>query len=359
MAMTDIQPLIVPVARVPANAAFTTRVMSSSNVIVSGVYLAQKSGNISHIGVKATAVAGSATVWQAGLETVSARQPTGTLLAASAKKTFSQGDLSTSAAMTWLALDTAQAVTLGDLVAPTIRYSSGTTPDASNSITIVRNNLYTGWPQYGHSPFASSCDASSIWTMDLKAPGVMMKYDDGTIHRGGAAVVSFTSESFGPATATTRFRGTKWTPSYKCRLCGLAYYHQPYLTPVIKLCVYDGTTLVSSLTLTTADCCADSSGYSYGTYWLDNITLNAGTAYRFVIQPVSGTSVLGTSHNFETLADLTLVSGGCCKTTSSGLDGDGLPTGWTDYNSGSNYAMFQILPIIDQIDLGGVIVVED
>ncbi len=345
-ALTDVGYL--PQARVemlPIGDTPTVVELDDADKAIALIFIAPKTGNITKVGCNVTASDGAADPdFTFGIEGKAAgnREPDGTYLGGgSPASVTATGDFANGWA--WYTLDNVAAVTAGSKYAATIRYSAGTI-GASNSITVALKESIVG--SVG-MPYSVEADGSAVWnpTVATRTPMLSAQYSDGAVLHGTLPYDTIANDVWSTSgSPTDLFRGTKWTPSFSCRVVGVICPVRTADNADFELHMYTGTSSTVSTVVDPGEMGASAGGVFPLFIPLTPTNLTASTAYRFVIKPTTTTAQ-------NTFTKLTFLDTDSRYAFSGDLQGtvssDDTPTAWTD----SDTTFYQVIPVIDQIDV--------
>lgn len=259
--------------------AVSTRVVSTVNTKAGAIYMAPKTGNISAIGFSCSALSGSPTV-DVRLESVSAQMPSGTLFATNTNVAYSPVSTNT---FVWSTLTAAAAVTAGDKLAAVVGYTSGT------SATVVFSA--TSGPLF-QLPTAVVMSAGS-WAWAGPTPTICLKYDDGTIVRGGYPISQFTSSNIQSGTTPNERAGVFTAPA-DGTIIGLKFYANFTSSSAAATAnLYEGTG-TSPMSGATQAIAAGLAQNGQGIYYVDfpaPIVVVAGGVYRPSVKATAAVNI--------------------------------------------------------------------
>lgn len=334
------------VGQLLASTSFTTQAMNANNNGGGAVLIAPKTGTIDSIGTLITAKTGTAPTYRFGVEGVSsgARTPDGTYLA-SGNAYVDAANPATGWA--WRTLGSSISVTAGNKLAATVRYQTGTV-DGSNFATLAirASSVFSN----AFQPYGLAL-SSGTWSVSAAGPIVTaLRYDDGTVI-GMDPVSSLANLNTWNSGTSPLYRGCKFTPSVACRAVGLWLGFRIPDTFDFNIKVFEGAsgTPIATLAINADEHWAATTPVAPGFFPLSPLSLAAGTAYRFVVEPT-------TANNPTTAVEATLNDDGCLTAYAGDLcstAGTSTPV-WTDYDNGTDgYKMFPAIPVIDDVTTGG------
>lgn len=313
--------------------------LDASNDGAGAMFLAPKAGSITDLFLNIGAKTGTAPTYRFGLEGQTAtRSPDGSILGGGTAKV----DLADPAiASAWRTLDTPLTVTQGQALAAVIRYNTGTV-GGSNNITVRVVATTVGSPV---QPYGVLLTAGT-WSQSSAFPLMAARYSDGSVVHMMFAVASVTNNNVGSGSSPLQ-RGNKWTPQFSVRLTGVYLGIRPQNSSDFKVNVYQGATTTPILTQTIdpdvnwGSNASDNPGSSVP---LTPTTLNAGTAYRFTVEPT-------TANTFSEFYSWTYIDESSKQATYGELIGTTSPSSiaWTDTLA----TVFPVVPVIDQITTPG------
>lgn len=324
------------------NNTLVTHALDASTDAYEFIVPVHKTGTISKIGFLYTAKTGTAPTYRLGVESVGTHVASGTYLGSTNAAYVDVADPATGFA--WQTLGETVSVTVGDMVAGTIRHQTGTV-DGSNFSTVGVGA--TGFGQGYSTPYANTIDAGTPTVVPSSRIVVGgLQYDDGTVVRNCLCLASVPTAATWNSGSNPRFRGIKFTPAVGCRISGASFYMRAADTSDWSVELYEG-----SSTSPLASTAVDWSAYQLATVNLYVMhvplaptTLTASTVYRLVLNPTTANSQA--EYYRPTFADadsVEAIHGPIAGTTALTVAG-----GWTD----SDTAIYPIFPEFDQVDSG-------
>jgi hypothetical protein len=289
-------------------AGFTTRTISSSNTKAAAIYAAPKSGNIRWIGLSCSSVSGALTVLL-GIETVSSRLPTGTLVNVGASANYSPAGANT---FVWTQLGTDAAVTQGQLFAATVNYVSGTSATVRYAITSGR--AFT-------APYTAVASAGT-YAAAAEPPAICVKYSDGTFVYGGMPAANTATANYASNSNPNEY-AVVFTPSSNCTLLGCTSCFDVNTDGAqYSLNLYTGTSTTPTATFT-APAAYDPTNGGAGKLRSDMfptpVVLTAGQQYRLsILSLVASKNIELFRWTFSTTADRDYVMCGVTSDTRNG-----------------------------------------
>jgi len=332
------QPIALPDI-LPGASTFTSKALNASNVGVGAVLIA-KAGTIHQIGINVASKTTPPT-YRLSIQGLTGRAPDGSIKGGGTAKVDT---VPATTGWIWNTLDADLAVNDGDKLSIVCAYLSGTV-DASHLITA---NYQVVMNTTDGTPYALAQTAGT-WAAGANAPNMGIKYLDGTVHPGMYCGATLVNNAINSA-SNPIFYGNKWTPQYNCRVVGCKINIQCAAGSNFNLKMFADTTLVLTTPVIVNTDVSGVGAIATLDVPLPATTLTAGTAYRFVIEPITTTAFTKfVSFSFADAASVTAIGGELTGTT-----GTATPV-WTDIP----FDCYPIIPIIDQIAAGGVIVVEE
>jgi hypothetical protein len=260
-----------------------TQALDANNDGVGALWRMPKTGNIRYIHVLAGTKTGTAPDYYVGLEgATTTRVPDGTYKnSGNAKVNWSNPTASTLHRIDLGSGNTCP-VTKGDLVWATIRYNTGTI-GASNFINILYallGNLQGMAIAVGRALTAGTWDAGSNYA------NMALEYDDGTV----VGVCRLSTSHSWSSSNSPKFRGTLWTPDQTCVIDAIHLVARLNVGTDFKVYLMEGTN-ATPLEEWAVDDITDGSTANPAMWEFPlERTLNAGTAYRFMIEPTTTTA---------------------------------------------------------------------
>jgi len=323
------------------NSGTTSQALDASNDGVGFIFRSHRAGTITDIGLLVTAFLASPTYRIALEGATTTRTPDGTIKASGAAyvdKSF------TATGWSWNTLGTGATVSAGDHLAATVRYQSGTV-GASNFANIA---LYVSGYSSIHMNTYTLTLTAGTWAVSSSISCIAVRYSDGEVV--GFPVSSNNSYTWSNA-SSPRYRGTKWTPPVTCEAQGVLFASRIPNNGDFEVLVFEGASATPIATIAVdpdVDLSTTSNLHLMYLRFSSPLTLTAGTAYRFVVNP--------TTANTQTTIPL-LVVPDADSLESWGLNGFSLttttsvsdPITWTDTDN----SFMWIAPVISGIDSGG------
>jgi len=321
-----------------------TVALDSATDAAAVVFLAPKAGTITKIHYSVQGVTGTPPTYIVGIEGVTGAEPDGTYkqnggnncTATVSSFTANNGYLQT--------LDYGYVATAGELLAATIRHSSGTA-DASNFIEVrIGSNsaMIHGSPA---SPFGIGYTGSWAAAGAYYVPSMAVEYSDGTILRQALPIADGVEEAH---SSTTTWKGVLYTPPMDCRVIGVMAAIRNASLVDFEVAMFTGTTETTVTTVDSSETAGTNAAGAYHFYPIEPQELTADTGYRFTIIPTAATAFTDwLAFAFQSEAIRIAVCGPLEHTESSGESG-GAPTGWTE----TAWQSLLLIPVLDQIDDG-------
>jgi hypothetical protein len=293
---------------------------------------------VSHVGFRCGTATGSPTL-ELRMETIDPATglPSGTLWNTNTNVTT--GTLSSNTDVV-AALTASATINRGQSAFLKVLYASGT------SVNVMRSNAVSGTSGGASAfpyrvintgtPTKSAVTASQAALYALGSGATSFYYVPGTIPANAVTHSTFNNTS-------SAKRGLRFTPPFKCRCVGIRYFQATSVGDFNAILMSDaGSELSSSSTAIEGDVNAASSAAATDIYFDNPVTLDAGTAYRAVIEPSSATNCNVSFYTLPSADYRSAKPGGSAAmyTTFAGS--------WTD--STTEVPLMDIL--IDQIDDG-------
>lgn len=329
-------PLVNPMLGNGSSAFTTSGVLNATNTAYAAFFMADDiatHGAIVGCVYSCSALVGTPTFTASLQGVTSAGTPDGVIKGGG---TPASVDFTPSVGVTQLTFANSFTPAIGDALCIVIVYKSGATSATFNArVTNVSNICY--------NPY-SGIEAAGVWTSTQSPPMIAPVYADGFVGRGCPAAKT----SFNNVTASTSY-GSLWVPSQNCVLDGCYVSIRPVSGSKCQIIVYEGTsTTISSLTNV-----SQSANEDCITQWqqvntagnvvfipLPRYTLVAGRTYRFV--------VLNSGTAYTTFASMSFTTQALIQAFWGPMTGTiGTTTTFTDYNSGSDWRAFPVIPCID------------
>ncbi len=295
-----------------------------------------------------TAKVGTAPTYKFAIEGVTdnADEPDGTIKGAGNSAYVDVADPGTGFA--WRTLGTAVAVTAGDRLAATIRYTGASTIDADHCITVALKlvGVATNLP----IPFNVALTGGT-WATNANPPAIAVRYSDGYVVPMMVAYDSAAYESWSTSVTAGRYRGNKWTPPFDCRGVGVILSMRPSATSDFNVKVFSGTntTPVASVAIEPDEVYGTQGGAYPAFIPLAPFSMTASTIYRFVVEPTTANAITGfpkivfpTGDNYARQAIFSDLKG------AYGTSGGTPDPEWTGESDDTVYC---IVPVIDQISV--------
>lgn len=295
--------------------SLSTQDMNTNQTRIAWVSRFPKAGSITDIGCYCTAVTGSGFVYDARLEGVTGRNPSGALISTTTNKTFTPS----AGAWAWQTLTSPYTATLNEQFAVVITDSSGV--DGSNYATL-RTRVAGLAQALGPNLITSTNDGGS-WTRTINSVPVFgLRYSDGTIWDefvplAGSGVIPTVDLD---VNSTPDEYGNKWVCPVDMDVDGA----QGVLRFVnggseVQYSLYDsgGTDLVTATAPTRTEAADVQAAADTGLIMWNHpvVRLTAGATYYCAIRPLDADDV---RFNTTQLADLYSVRacfGDCCLVT--------------------------------------------
>lgn len=187
---------------------------------------------LTDLGVYCSAIAGAPPVYEARLETLTANFPSGNLVAPEARATFTPA----AGAWYWLPLNAPYTPVASDPLAVVVAWSSGTVSSTSSATFHYRLSLAMA----GASPCPTSFNGAS-WTSNTgSAPLLAVRYHDGSVHPGLAAVRSVSFTPFNSASSPNEV-GNRFVVPARLTADGVALFTRMLAGAQQQVRLYDPT----------------------------------------------------------------------------------------------------------------------
>ncbi len=324
--------------------SFSTVVVNVSNNGAAAIFTA-KAGTITKIGIYTSAVT-TPPVCQLSLEGVSANAPDGTIKnSTNAFVTFTPA-----VGWSWQTIGSSGLVCTGnEILAAVLRYSSGTVDGSHNATFAVR----TATPPNVGAFYAATLSAGT-WSTVQQPPSIAVQYSDGSVLSGMFGLSALANDTtWNNTTTSTLYKGVAFAPQVRCRMSGAMVGLRPASTSTYNIKLFDASNnILSSGVLTPGQNWSGVAAALPGfiPFSAPQI-LTAGSTYRLVMEASSANNP--TTFPKYTFPDVNLkraIFADLSSTVGSSA------FSWTDSTTDNFY---NVMPVLDQIDSGGVIVVDD
>lgn len=310
-----------------------------------GVAVADRACVIDRIAVYAGTIS-TPPVYRIGLQSVSARLPSGTYLGAT---NSGYGDITpTTGAVQVVTLNESVTLAKGDAFAMTILYQSGTI-GASNYADFIAMSGTTDFQPvfpYGVTRTASTwavatnfCRIMPIATDGSMYPGIMLSIDQ-----------DHQNASWSSSNSPTR-RGNGITMVGTKRLLRVVFNATLAATSVVAVELWkEGDSAALATQTVTTDTDFHSTSFGWGVAFF-NTTLNSGSTYFFVLRPTTTANVTTFRYVRYHNAEAQKAHAGSLFAATAVA---GTPPTWTKYNNGTDgFRMYAIWPEFDDETSGG------
>lgn len=260
-----------------------TMVLDGSTDAAAALLQANKAGSIDRLGLCITAVDGTPPTYDIRLESLTANEPSGSLIAANTNKTFTP----VATGWTWYTMTAARTVAEGDKLAVVVNYNTGTI-DASNRITVPHYMNLTNF----NWPYGSDTTTLASWTERPGPPIIAARYSDGEVVLGSMPFTGQPSANTFDNADTPDEIGIKWVQPFTgdCVGASLAVFRPAATGSTFDIVLYDSADNVL----------ASFSGVEAGStavnrrvrcFW-DGVTLTSGETYRLVLKPTHASNTV-------------------------------------------------------------------
>lgn len=295
------------------------------------VFRVPRTGTIDRVGFTTRAVTTSQTL-RVGLETTDTTNylPTDTQYGGSAVGTQASPVADTFYEVT---LATPATATKGDIIAIVIQFDSTVGNLVIGKIDNEGGSALTSFPYV--------VVYTTSWAKDSSVGMHSVRYSDGVYEPIGQNVpTSPRIDTFFNTGSAADEIGNRFTVPAPMRTPGI-FSGVNHISAAIDYVLYEESTVLSTISVA-AGLSASGSGYET-LYWDSPITLSAGTVYRLVAKPTSGSSINVREAVMLNNAMLGMIPGGLDWYKTSRADGGS----WTDTNTRRIWALSLL---IDQID---------